>query len=417
MNVLTRFELRKIMRRKSFAVGVAILLLGSMMLVFASVSGENWTDEHGEGLTGLPAIALAKRQTHAEAGLLTKEKIAAAIQRYHEVRSDKSHLITSGNGSDGDLTNTAYGKFEQKDYQLLSLIREAYSPSSGYDYYVVAKLGAKDASAFYQKRLEKVDDYLNTDYTYGNYSAADKDFYKSLNSRVSEPFHFDYAGGWKNVLLNLWLIIFAAAILICICLSPVFAGEYQSGADAIILCTRYGRSRVIGAKLKASLIVTTGLFTAGVLFFTVLMLAIYGLYGWNSSLQIIQFRAPFPLTILETYLFSVLLGYLACLMVMAITLALSSRMKTPFAAIIVSSLVLFLPLFIPYSKDSRLFNHAINLFPVKMMNGFSSLSHYELYHLFGTRMPEPYALAGMAVITAIVLLPLAYRSFKQHQVA
>ncbi|MBY9079639.1 ABC transporter permease [Paenibacillus sp. HN-1] len=417
MSSLTSFELRKMIRKKSFAVGVVVLLLGSILLLVSAVSFESWTDENGKELKGLSAIALAKKQTHAEAGVLTEDRIAKVISRYHLVRSDKGNLNTSVEASEADLSNEAYGKYEQPDYKILSLIREAYSPLSEYDYYIVGKLKTGDAVEFYNKRLDKVNAYLNTDYTYGNYSAADKSYYMEMNSRIPEPFSFDYAEGWKNVLLNLWLIVFAIAFLVCICVSPVFAGEYESGADSIILSSRYGRSKVVASKLKASLILTTCIYVLGVLLFTLPTLGVYGLYGWNSSLQIIQLRAPFPLTLFQTYLCAVALGYLACLAVMAITLLLSSRMRTPFSVIIGSAILLFAPLLIPYSKNSRLFNHLLNLFPVKMMNGYSAFSHYELYHIFGYRMPEPYVLASVAVLIAVLFLPLAYRGFKKHQVA
>lgn len=417
MNLLTQFELRKMIRRKSTLAGIAILLIGAVLLALSAVSAENWTDEAGKEITGLSAISLSKMQTHQEAGELATEKIQAAIERYHAVRNQPLNLNASPNGSELDLSDEAYGQYEQKDYEILSLIREAYSPQNAYDYYVINKLTAADASNFYQKRLDKVNEYLNTDYTYGNYSVKDKAYYLEMNEEVSVPLTFDYTDGWENVLTNLWLIIFAVSFIICTCVSPVFSGEYQTGADSIILSSRYGRSKVIAAKLMASAILSTGLFVIGVLFFTMLLLGIYGFHGWNSSLQIIQFRAPFPLTVIETYFLSVLIGYLACLMVMAITLLLSAKMKSPFSVMVCSAILLFGPMFIPYSKSSRLFNHLVNLFPIKMMNGYSSFSHYELYHVFGYLIPEPYFMGGTAVIVSVILLPFAYRSFKTHQVA
>ncbi|WP_068619775.1 ABC transporter permease subunit [Paenibacillus tuaregi] len=408
---LIQFELRKMVRRKATFAGMAIIVIISILLTLSTVSGESRTDQNGQEITGLSAVSLAREQTHEQAGRLTTKKIGAAIERYHAARNNPQNL----NGE--ELSDKAYGQTEQKDAEILSLIRQIYSPKAGYDYYVINKLTSADASHFYQKRMDKVQEYLDTDYTYGNYSVEDKAIFVKMNQKIAVPFAFDYTDGWKNVLLNLWIIIFAAAFIICVCVSPVFSGEYQSGADSIILSSRYGRSKVIRAKFWASIILTTGLFLASILIFTLLILAIYGYFGWNSNLQIIQFRAPFPLTLMETYIWSVLLGFLACLLMMTFTLVLSAKMKAPFYVIICSAIVLLGPMFIPYSKSSRFFNHIINLFPVKMMNGYSSFSHYELYHVLGYSIPEPYAMAGTAVILSIVLLPLAYKGFRNHQVA
>ena len=103
-------------------------------------------------------------------------------------------------------------------------------------------------------------------------------------------------------------------------------------------------------------------------------------------------------------------------MVMAVTLLLSAKMKSPFPVIICSALLLFGPSFLPYSKSGRLYNNLINLLPDKLMNGYSAFTHYAVYHIFGKPITAPYVMAATAIIVTMAVLPFAYLGFKRHQV-
>ncbi|OAB42779.1 sigma-70 family RNA polymerase sigma factor [Paenibacillus glacialis] len=194
------------------------------------------------------------------------------------------------------------------------------------------------------------------------------------------------------------------------------SSPYQSGADSIILSSRYGRNKVITAKLKASFIVSLGLLALALITYTLLLLGIYGFEGGGTSVQIIKLMAPVPYTVFQTYLWVVFIGSLACLLVGAVTLWLSSRMRSPFHVIITIGILLIGPLLIPASKSSRLFNHMMDLLPGNMFDSFTKVTGYEVFHIFGQLIPEYKVMAGFSIIVIALLLPLTYRSFKTHQV-
>ncbi|WP_169834402.1 ABC transporter permease [Paenibacillus donghaensis] len=415
MNLLTRFELRKILRRKSTLVGIIIILAVAVFLEFMSVSGENVVGEDGNDISGLSAISLSRQNAHRLAGELNTESIAAAIDR-HLLATKKTENLNKTTEEGISLSNKAYGKYEQKDVEINNLIRIAYSSSDKYDYYIMDKLSTHDASAFYQKRMDKINKYLNMEFSYGNYSTDEKDYFKAMNGKINVPFKFDYSSGWMNLMRDLDLVILVTAFVISLSVSRVFAGEYQSGADSIILSSRYGRSKLISAKLRASFLFSTGLYFGSILFLTVIMLSVYGQYGSGSNIQIILFQSPYPLTIFQTYLASVLIGYIACLLIMSITLLFSARMKSPFSVILCSVVLLLAPLFIPDSKSSRLFNNLLNLLPSKMLDGYSVFARYESYHVFNRIIAEPWVIGAVALTFTLAFLPFTYHSFKHHQV-
>lgn len=95
-----------------------------------------------------------------------------------------------------------------------------------------------------------------------------------------------YTGGWKWILESncyggFWLI----GALVVIGLSSSFSGEYSSGMDNIILTGRYGKSKLVSAKIAAALIYCV--FTAVVI--SSVSFAIYtcllGLHGYDTQLR------------------------------------------------------------------------------------------------------------------------------------
>ncbi|MCM3702170.1 ABC transporter permease subunit [Paenibacillus macerans] len=411
MDALTRFELWKITRRKSFYAGIAVLVVVILFLTSMMVTGAWIMDKDGNELKGLEAISLRKEYDRQLTGPLTAAKVADAVERHQKVMRDPRNLDEKGK-----MTSRAYAKYEVKEEQLTALIRFTFSPLSEYDHYIIDRLKPSDSKAFYQKRIEKIHGYLNYNYSYGNYSPEEKAFFIKMIENIPTPLQMDYVTGWQKVLQNLRSLFLIIAFVIAICLAPVFAGEYQSGADSIILSSRYGRNKVIAAKLKASFLVSLGLLVFALAAYTLLLLGIYGFNGGSASVQIIDFLAPVPYTVFQSYLWTVLMGSLACLLVGAVTLWLSSRMRGSFPVIVASGIFLIGPLFIPASKSSRLFNHLMDLFPGNMMDGFKKVTDYEVYHIFGQMILEYKVMTGFAVIVIALLVLLSYRAFQKHQV-
>lgn len=150
--------------------------------------------------------------------------------------------------------------------------------------------------------------------------------------------------------------------------------------------------------------------------YTLLILGVFGFDGANASVQMIKFLAPVPYTVMQTYMWAVLIGSLACLLVGALTLWLSSRMGNSFSVIIAVGILLVGTQFIPENKNSRLFNHLIDLLPGNMFDSFSKITGYEVFHLGWQLIPEYKIMVGFSVITITLLLPFSYRAFKKHQV-
>lgn len=410
MNTLTRFELRKIMRKKTFYAGIVIVVVMALLLSVVLVTNAQITGKDGNFLNGRQAIQLEREYNRQLAGPLTLERMENAVDRHQKLLKDPKNLDEKGG-----LTVKANAMFDVKDYQIQFLIIDTFSPWSDYDFYLIDNIKPSEVRDFYQKRMEKIQEKLNADSSYGSYTAEEKSFFTKMNETIAVPFQMDYVSGWGNLFENLPNLFLIIAFVIAITLAPVFAGEYQRRTDSVILSTRYGRNKIITAKLKASFAVSIGVIILSLSLYTLIILGIYGYNGGGASVQMIDLWAPVPYTVFQTYLWVVLIGSLACLYVGMLTLWLSSQLQSAFAVIIVIGIILVGPLFIPESKN-RILNHLIVLLPANMFDSYKKVTGYGIFNIFGHLIPEYKVMVGFSIVVISLLVPLTYRTFKKHQV-
>lgn len=418
MKKLIRFEFLKVYKKKSFLCAVVLMMIVLVVFPCLTISENNWIDEDGTEITGIAAIRAKRASLENASGSLNTEKIQSVIANYQYAYSDPANFVRDDGTMASWLNNAAFAKYIQPDNDIKFLIDMAFTPKGeSYDYYAMGSLKLSEAENFYTRRLEKVEEYLNMDYSYGNYSESDKEYFMHKNENIKTPFYYGYNSGWNKLLGISNVSLMVIALVVCITLAPMFSSEYQTGADAILLSTRYGRNKLIAAKLAASFILTSAVYGLGILVMTTVTLLIYGSGGWNCSLQVLNFLAPTEANLLQTYLYVLLAGYCMCLFMQGITLLLSAKMDSPFPVIICALVFYFVPSFLPYSRSSRMYNNILNLLPAKMAAAYAALTKYEVFHIPGLNIPYPVMLILTALIAATITLPFAYKGFHKHQVA
>lgn len=419
MNTLTGFELKKLISRKSTLFGLIGLMIISALCTVVPALQEYSFGAKGE-VNGFAAIALEKRYADSYQGNLTPEVFSQTMATYQMILSESlSPDRKAGEGVGSGISNEGFHRIYSLS-PVLDYLRKCFSPVTGYNYDIVDTLTPEQAASFYEQRRAYIQQFLEQSPEGGSYSETAKAVFLRMNDQIDVPMKLDYSRGWGLLLQNSGVFFLAVCFVLSVCTAPVFAGEYQSGADAIVLSTRHGRGKLIWAKINASLIFASGMFLLAWLLALALSFIVYGTSGWNSPLQTIDIRyffSPYPVSVLGAYLLTTLIGWLAGLAFVSFTLLLSSRMRTPFTVMIWSVVLLFAPLFIPESKDSRLFNHLLALLPGRQTEVYSRFRGYELVEIIGLNVPLPYAVGWTAFLITIVLLPFAWRGFRRHEVA
>ncbi|MGL4338701.1 MAG: hypothetical protein ACRCST_17575 [Turicibacter sp.] len=236
-----------------------------------------------------------------------------------------------------------------------------------------------------------------------------------LNQQIKRPFVFSYTDGYTRFSSQLYLVGVVGCFITAICLSPLFSGEYTLKMDSLILSSKYGKNKIIYAKLFTGLSFSI-IFTVGLsLISYIICMGIWGPDGYDAPIQLLLTSSNRPFTMGQ-------MVWLQCILILggnvlsaAIAMLLSARLKSPFMAIVIMSVITVLPTFINVSQTNLMLYYLWQLIPTNMFSathvtGFLSLD------LFGLIIAPYRFLPVFAIITSIVLLPFIYRGFKNHQV-
>ena len=398
---LVRFELKKLLVRRTSLIacaGILVMLCGIMAL---NVAQTRTTSNADEVLTGTAAIAHQKEKAVAHEGVLDADRVREEVAAYLALAFSKVDPADVAGLSDDAayaLMKQAYGEDE---------FRMLYDPYYVYlfspwkagalePYQVAAQLDDGAADGFYEaiagKLQRTLDNGMGGTWTY---SDAERAYWTEKQDGVGEPLAYGYAGGWSDVLACLGFFAFAM-VAVCIALTPVFSGEYQDRTDAVLLSSRYGRSKLVAAKIVAAL-------------------AFFGAEGGDLPVQVLSLSIPYDLTMAEATWTAVGIAYLMTLGLAGLTLLLSSKLRSQLAIFAACAALIFLTGMIPSGGNAVLL-HALYLFPINGLNDqvlFNSLVSYPV----GSFVIDLIGL--LACVYALVLaacVPLAARAFRRHQV-
>lgn len=158
------------------------------------------------------------------------------------------------------------------------------------------------------------------------------------------------AGRWMGLFYSYFQMVMFLGCVIVIGVSGVFSEEYSRKTDAILLTSKYGKTKCARAKILASFLFSAGCYGALLLLNAVLFLLDDGISGWNAGVQLDWMnglhKVDYTLNCGSAAILLAVCGFLAMLMLAGVVLLVSVYCKTPFISIIVSTVLYFLPLFL-----------------------------------------------------------------------
>lgn len=186
--------------------------------------------------------------------------------------------------------------------------------------------------------------------------------------KFNKPLYTSSYYGWYDLYNATSMVIMAIVIFTIILLAGIFAGDTEKNIDQILLTTKYGRSKLISAKILAGFTITSGIFILANLLTYAVFLYYSSSLGWNTSIQLNfmleVFTFPVELNQSQVYILLLLLQFTGLLAISAITILLSSLSKASFPVLAISVGLYLLPLI--FDKFNKPFLTKIgNLSPVK----------------------------------------------------
>lgn len=390
------YEFKKILKRKSTYISLGVTLFTIVISCFGLIIGSIYID-----------------------GVPTESKYEAMV-------TDRVHgRALSGTPINNDLIRRmkeAYSKvqFEQNYYSTEEFemyarpyreIRHIISSIYTYNIDVLKNLGEDEMISFYELRDIKVASKINS----SSLNNRSKEKLIRINDKINTPFIYEYSEGYKRFLTLIYSTGIFTCFAVAICLAPMFSGEYCSGADQLILSSKYGKNKVIFAKLFTGIVFTSIICFINAFITFIICMIIYGFDGAMAPIQLYSTSSVYPFSMLQASIIITLCVLVANIMTSAITLLLSSLFKAPFGVIIIVNVLTFLPLMVIISDTNAIVYNIYHLLPANMMDVWNVFSPI-LYEVAGFSI-EPYILLPLfGLIMTAVLLPFAYRAFKQHQI-
>ena len=407
MGTLVRFELKKILGNKAGMAACALVLV--MLVAVASLNlltMDTVDAATGELVHGPEAQQAYRKMQESHAGALDDERIAKDVATFD--CADQRSQDTQGLSelSSQEIVDSYGLTFWQETRGVLE------------DGYYTEIVGTLDSATPRAASLEdgaraRIDNSLESGFWgYHPYTDAEKAYWRSLVDDIVWPLGWGYDGGWHYALT--WKGFSGLAIAaLCVALSGVFAGEYQDRAAALVLPTKRGKRTLPIAKAIAAFLFTTGYWFVLAATIIAIHVGIYGNEGWDLPLQVtFGLDNPYPLTVGQAIVASYALGYLVALGMAALSLLLSSRLRTAMPVAVVPMVIVFLGIIGLFSAP---------LAKVALLTPFSGLSYafdaMVSYEIGPVVAGLPMALAALYGIMLIVFVPLAIYSFIRHQAA
>lgn len=259
MGTLVKFELKKLLSKKMNIIVIIVCLF--LIILLFSMTGKDFTttDKNGNSYKGTQAIDIRKEQIKEISGNLTNKRIVEEIQKLQELRNDENNLVTNSYG-ELDFSPKIYNEYLNNRLNLLTNINRVYADYNASYITELFNINLDEQKDFYETRQQRIEEKLNQNYNGKTYSNQEKQYWLEKSKNIETPFEYDFYYGYSN-LYSTYEMLIIGIIAICICLAPVFDGEYQSGTDKILLTTKYGKSKGITAKIIASYIFATVVFT------------------------------------------------------------------------------------------------------------------------------------------------------------
>lgn len=399
---LVCFEYRKIWNKKSAVLTLALVLFFSIISVWGTLLGNAYIDgeiyeSNYEGMIKEREYARAITGRSLDSALLLE-----AAAAYASIPEDANVY-----------QSTQEFKKNARHYSAIYVIaRQVYRNSSKqFGAQEFGKLTPLQAEQFYEARRETVEQIIDST----QMSSKAKNYLLEQDKKLKTPLRFSYMDGYTRFLSILYTTGLMAAFAMAICIAPLFSGEYTSGADQLILSSKYGKGALIYAKLFTGFTFAGGLSLLLTLQTYIQCLLTFGPDGSNTPIQVYMPLCVWSLTMKQAVFIHGLCVFFACLFTAAVTMVLSAKLRSPFGVIILVSILLFLPLIIRMPAQPLLPYQLFQLLPSNMM-AFESIIDLQQYELFGLVIPPYIMMPAFATVCAAALTPFSYRAFKKHQI-
>lgn len=409
MSGMIKYEWKKIWKSRLAQLSIIGCGLFLVFCVWSSIMQISATNENGENFSGMSAVEVMKdTQKNIE---LTQKNVDEIVRQYLKYTSEPN--TNSESETHQYLSEEVYRTFYLPNRDLLSLITNVYrEPGSGSSMKEV--LEENVGKDFREAQIKRDNTYIDLKKEQGRLTSSEANYWKEKTGNLQE-YQYGYHKGWSMILDTLtWPVLIM--MIICIGIAPIFAGEYQSKCDSLILCMKYGKSKLIFAKIVSGWLYATCVYWGITLIYSSVYMIFLGTQGADLPIQLKYpaMSVGYNLTMGEAVVIALLLGYFFTLGIMGITLFMSALLKNTYAVIIVAFLLIIIPTFLSPDTGGYAWSHVLSLLPPKIAD--FSFQSYTAYSIGNIVLSWPVMAILINAIVAVICSVLGYIVFRKHQV-
>lgn len=357
-------EMKRLIRTKSvWILMIAMVTLAAVMAYVPVTFIRAYKTDAGnvQAVTGVQAVKIAKETRKDIDGEVTEEKIRQAIRVLNEMYQEYGSISME------EVPADVYAEKIYPVMPVLNVIEQVLTPD-GKNLYNMEAFDVKeeDAATFYEKYREEIQGLSQN-------PEIVKEMQKITGS-VKTPFTYESGMTLETVdyyTTYLFLVMFAFIVIV----SPVYAAEYQTGADDVIRCTKNGRVRIAVTKILVTFTLALATFVVSSLTFVAVLYILYGGSGFGTSIQMgYVFYLP-ALTIGSMLKLQIAGGVLFTLATVSLVLFLSAKCKNVQTALISAFGISILPMILYMAGNNNILNTMRCILPTGgfgLMNGLQS---------------------------------------------
>ncbi|MDO4620498.1 MAG: ABC transporter permease [Lachnospiraceae bacterium] len=355
---LLKLEIKRVIKTRLTVILLLVAFGLTLLLAWLPTTfpGLSYLDENGNyvELTGREATLYEKQVQASIAGEVTTDKVRKALEDYQEVLR-KYNVETSI-----ELPEGVYGTEILPMEPLLHGLSEAYANRKTGLAPAVMDRDPEKLTDYYAMLEERVESIGRLEQS--GHPAAQKAELAAYQ-KIEKPYQF-YPGYNQDAMDYQLLLGF---LILCICAvisAPIFTSDYQTGADDILRCTKYGRGRFAWIKILSVLIVTS---VTMILCSTLYIFISDSLFGWEStktSIQMLYSIVSLPnMNVAQFQVFVAVASLLSVLATVCMTLLLSAKCKNIMVSLSGALIFCIIPIVLYMALPQNIGNWIYPLFP------------------------------------------------------
>ena len=395
-------EHKKLWSKRS--VKISVLLCFIYMVIFAGILQYQWftfgsskdvTSAFGNHFDGYDNIREKQEYAEKYGYELTDETLSEMVSDYQQA---------DANGEDEAL--------KISDWSVItSWLQTLYPDQQRSDTYklMLSYVDTEALTDLYGRRQDAIEAFMDASGIKGN----EKEYLLSLNEKVIEPFSYAWTEGWRTVLGDsLPDFGMMLAIVIVVCLAPMFSGEWHDRTGAMILTMKQGWKKDALAKIAVGFCFSVELFLIIAVPSIIVQMVYLGGTGWNEPIQCIKMIAIAPMNMLQAEIYEYLFVLFGTVGFAGLVMHISSLSKNDLLSIVGGFALLFVPMviseYLPYTLQL-----VVSLIP--MAGSAADIFRMNTLSIFGKPVWLPYIELFTPILFMIVSIPVTARRWARIQ--